>query len=167
MKTLAIMMLLISSAAVAKDPAIDVDCNKMATNAKSFAQLKATGVANTPEQFSSFIVSPTVQTYPIRSILSYVFESSDKSPEQIYAALYGRCVQMGYKDLLQYFTEREAYLDMKVTNDELVKKLATSEHDRGVLLQQISQLKQIIASQPAKHRANYVVDTTPLVVNGK
>jgi|SRR5271167_860990 len=168
MKALIITALLISASIVhAKDIPVDADCSKMATNAKSFAQLKQTGVATTPAQFASFIVSPTVQTYPIRSILNYVFESTDKTPEQIYTALYGRCVQMGYKDLLQYFTEREAYLDLKAANAELITKLATSEHDRGLLLQQVSQLKEIMSTAPAKRRANYVVDTTPLVINGK
>src|SRR5271167_2557189 len=168
-KLMAIMVsaLMVATYVHAKDAPVDPDCNKMATNAKSFATLKVTGIATTPAQFASFIVSPTVQSYPIRSILTYVFESTDKTPEQIYVALYGRCVQMGYKDLLQYFTEREAYLDLKAANAELITKLATSEHDRGLLLQQVSQLKEIMSTAPAKRRANYVVDTTPLVINGK
>jgi len=169
LKIMALMfvMLFISTYVHAKDAPIDADCAKMAANAKSFATLKATGVATTPAQFTSFIVSPTVQTYPIRSILNYVFESDDKNPDQIYSALYGRCMQMGYKDLLEYFTEREAYTDLKAKNDELTVKLTNAEHDKGVLLQQVSQLREIMSSQPSKRRSNYVVDTTPLKVSGK
>jgi hypothetical protein len=172
MKTLIVIsMMLIASVAYSKDaPApVDADCNKMAMNAKSFAQLKLTGVATTPEQFASFIVSPTVQTYPIRSILGYVFESNDKSPDQIYAALYGRCTQMGYKDLLEYFTEREAYIDLKAKNVELLAKLVSSEHDKVILASQINQLKELMLTTAVKRHTNpnYVVDTTALKVSGK
>src|SRR5271154_186928 len=159
-------MLMMASLASAKDAPVDPDCNKMATNAKSFATLKVTGIATTPAQFASFIVSPTVQSYPIRSILTYVFESSDKNPDQIYTALYGRCVQMGYKDLLQYFTEREAFIDLKAKNEELTTKLASAEHDKAILASQVSQLKDIMSTTGTKHRANYVVDSTPLVIHG-
>jgi len=160
MKTLIMTgLMLLASAAYSKEQLpLDVDCNKMATNAKSFAQLKSTGVATTIDQFSSFVVSPTVQTYPIRSILNYVFESSDKSPDQIYTALYGRCVQMGYKDLLEYFTEREAYTDIQAKLAEAQAKLAASEKDRGALLVTVTQLRQELATPPAR-RHNVSLDT--------
>lgn len=98
----------LSVSAFAKDQPVDIDCQKMANNAKAFAQLKATGIAKTPEQFASFVVSPVVQTYPIQAILQYVFAQKDQTPEQVYAALYGRCTVMGYQDLFSYFTDREA-----------------------------------------------------------
>ncbi len=166
MKMIALLMMLVASASFAKEAPVDVDCNKMATNAKSFAQLKQTGIATTPAQFAAFIVSPTVQSYPIRSILNYVFDSSDKTPEQIYSTLYGRCVQMGYKDLLGYFTEREEFLDLKTQVDELNRKLAASEQARGTLLVTVQQLKDELANPRKPRKMNYIVDSTPLIVHG-
>lgn len=109
MKRLIVIAALVmsTSAFAAKEP-INVDCQKMAQNAKGFATLKATGLASTPEQFASFVVTPVVQSYPIKALLEWTFEQKDQTPDQVFASLYGRCMLMGYNELFTYFQEREA-----------------------------------------------------------
>lgn len=110
MKKLAVglmLTLLSASAFAAKKAPVDADCHKMASNARGFAELKATGLATTEEQLSAFVVSPTVQSYPIKSIVRYVMAIDGKTPEQVYQDLYGRCTLMGYQELYSYFQDRE------------------------------------------------------------
>lgn len=113
-----LLLCLFTVNAFAHKEKIDPDCDKMATNAKGFAQLKLTGLATTPEQLGAFVVSPTVQSYPIKSIVNYVFSQEGKTPQQIYDSLYGRCVLMGYSELFQYFTDKE---DFESTKTALLK----------------------------------------------
>lgn len=111
-------MILVSGVALAGNKPLDVDCNKMATNAKGFAELKQGGIATTPDQLSKFVVTPTVASYPIRSVLQYVLDASDSSPDQVYTSLYNKCTMMGYKELFTYFTEREQVDGLKLQIDE-------------------------------------------------
>lgn len=132
--TLIILGLLIAvNAAHAKDAPVDIDCQKMASNAKSFATLRATGLATTPEQFASFVVTPVVQSYPIKAILQYVFDSTDKNPDQVYQALYGRCTIMGYKDLYSYFQDREATAKVQAQLEAAQAQLSSLQIDNRKL----------------------------------
>lgn len=141
MKKFLLLALLFFTCSVFAKEQVDIDCQKMALNAKSFSQLKITGVAKTKEQFEAFIVSPTVQTYPIRSILNFVFVSPEKTPEEIYSALYGKCTMMGYNNLFEYFTEREQFDALKGQLNDANNRVVQSEVIKGQLLIQIQQLK--------------------------
>lgn len=110
MKSLLIVAALVMSTGTfaAGKEVVNPDCQKMAQNAKGFATLRQTGLATTPEQFASFVVTPVVQSYPIKAILQYVFDQKDQTPDQVYASLYGRCTLMGYSELYSYFQDRES-----------------------------------------------------------
>lgn len=144
-------LVLVSSTAFAdtKQP-VDADCQRMASNAKAFSTLKATGVASTPEQFQSFVVTPVVQSYPIRAIVQYVFAAKDQTPDQVYQALYGRCVLMGYQELFSYFQDREATAKVQVLLDKANADIASLQVDNQKLVQQNVSLRQEIASPQAR-----------------
>ena len=112
---IAALLLFVSGIVFAKDvKPVDTECNKMATNAKGFAELKQGGIATTPDQLIKFVVAPTVASYPIRSVLEYVLNAPDPAPQVVYDSLYTRCTLMGYKELLTYFQEREEVDGLKI-----------------------------------------------------
>lgn len=143
MKKLAVglMLVLLSASAFAgkKDP-IDADCHKMASNARGFAELKATGLATNEQQLASFVVSPTVQSYPIRSIVRYVMAIEGKNPEQVYQDLYGRCTLMGYNELYSYFQDREAADVLREQLDAAKATIEQLENDKIKLSKEILEL---------------------------
>lgn len=144
------MLMLMSGIAFAKDAKlIDADCNKMATNAKGFAELKQGGIASTAEELTKFVVTPSVASYPIRSVLEYVLNASDPAPDQIYASLYTKCTMMGYKELFTYFQEREQVAGYKVQIAEQNMTIAQLRAQVSGLTQQVSDLKYPPA--PQKH----------------
>jgi hypothetical protein len=132
-----------------KQAPVDPDCAKMADVARGFAQLKAGGVATTPDALAAFIVQPKVQSYPIRSVVQYVFEQDGKTPAQIYQDLYGRCVLMGYKDLYGYFQDREAVDILKAqlaASQKQVQDLQTTlQSNRQVFSDELKTLEHLLA----------------------
>lgn len=146
MKFSAVLMatvILATTSAFAKDPKpgtqLDVDCQKMAQNAKGFAQLKQTGLVQTQQQLSAFVVEPTVQSYPIKSIINFVFTLQDKTPEEVYQSLYDRCTLMGYKELFTYFTEREEVAKLKAQLIVATDRINQLETDNRKLVAQINE----------------------------
>jgi hypothetical protein len=136
------LMVLVSGTAFAADKKpIDLDCQKMATNARGFAELKQGGIATTPDQLAKFVVTPTVATYPIRSVLQFVLNAPDPSPEQVYTSLYNKCTLMGYKELFAYFTEREEADGLRIQvaeQNQMINQLRTQV---AGLTQQVTDLR--------------------------
>lgn len=132
------LLVLTSSAAFAKDvKPIDVDCNKMATNARGFAELKQGGIATTPDQLTKFVVAPSVASYPIKSVLEYVLNAPDPAPELVYNSLYNKCTMMGYKELFTYFTEREEVAGYKIQISDQLATIASLQKEVNNLTQQV------------------------------
>lgn len=137
-----VMVVLAMPAFAARKEPLDPDCHKMASNAKGFAELRATGLATTPEQLAAFIVQPTVQSYPIKSIVDYVFSSEGKSPDEIYQSLYGRCKLMGYTNLYTYFQDREAAEILKAQLIHITERVSALEADNAKLVQENTELQK-------------------------
>lgn len=148
MKYMIVMALVImSTPLMAHDhQPINVDCQKMAENARGFAELKQGGIATTPTQLEKFVVNPTVESYPVQSLLDYVMNAPNQDPTVIYNNLYNKCTIMGYKELFTYFSEREDVSRLDVA-------LAQRDTLIGQLRDQIAQLQQqnTALKYPKKH----------------
>lgn len=162
------VMVLVSGVALAGNkPPLDADCNRMATNAKGFAELKQGGIATTPDQLSKFVVAPTVASYPIRSVLQYVLAAPDSSPDQVYASLYNKCTLMGYKELFTYFTEREEVDGLRLQIDQqnqtittLRQQVTTLQTENASLKYPVTPPKRPLPTAPVR-RTSEVVPSAP------
>ena len=136
------LMVLVSGVAFASDKKpIDPDCQKMATNARGFAELKQGGIATSPADLMKFVVTPAVASYPIRSVLEYVLNAPDPAPEQVYNSLYNKCTMMGYKELFTYFQEREQVDGFKLQIAEQNATIVQLRAQVSGLTQQVTDLK--------------------------
>lgn len=132
-RLLLVAMVLFSGVTFAhQEQPINPDCQKMAENARGFAELKQGGIATTETQLQQFVITPTVETYPVKSLLEYVMDLSDQNPDHVYTNLYQKCTLMGYKDLLAYFDERE---DVERLNVALAQRDATINQLRDAVAQ--------------------------------
>lgn len=140
---------------------IDADCAKMATNARGFAELKQGGIATSPADLMKFVVTPNVASYPIRSVLQFVMNAPDPSPEQVYNSLYLKCTMMGYKDLFAYFQEREESDGLKIQIAEQNMTIAQLRAQVAGLTAQVTDLKYPSVPQRRVAQQSHVVASPP------
>lgn len=126
-----IVSVLISSVAFAHPP-VDPDCDKLAQFARALDTIKAAGYTTTDS--NAFVVAPKVSPYPVQYIQSLIYSNS-WTPQEAYAALYGKCALYGYSAILDVLKEEQATADTKQENSALKTQLVA-------LTQQVADLSQ-------------------------
>lgn len=99
-------------------------CDTVGVFASGIANLRETGI--TQEQVANYISQPKVQTFPITLIRKQVY-AEKWTQKEAYTQYYGKCVAVGYKQLLTFMEDEDELVRLQNENATLISRVATAE----------------------------------------